>query len=152
MFIVLVLLVQGYIGVKPGWTRVSFPYYMSEEDFEYILSAIEFVAVYGQRFFPLYSFNLRNGSWTMKTQKFETSNKEDNNNIHNKLLETNIEEINTNMDARKEYNDRVKQGVFVKRNQSYFDAAKYIASSLPKFPPQGILQDGMDSNVLYFRV
>ncbi|CAJ2676858.1 unnamed protein product [Trifolium pratense] len=118
---------KGHIGVKPGWTRVSFPYYMSEEDFEYILSAIEFVAVYGQRFFPLYNFNLRNGSWRMKTDKFEALNNEDNCKIPNNLVGRNLEEVN-------------------------IDVAKYIASSLPMFPPEGILQEGMDPKILYFRV
>ncbi|WJX53703.1 hypothetical protein P8452_39670 [Trifolium repens] len=123
---------EGYIGVKPGWTRVSFPYYMNEEDFEYILSAIEFVAIYGQRFFPLYSFNLRNGSWRMKTDKFEALNNEDS----CKILNVGVKQEDVN----------------VKRNQSYFDVANYIASNLPKFPPEGILQEGMDPKILYFRV
>ncbi|KAI3717527.1 hypothetical protein L1987_69205 [Smallanthus sonchifolius] len=43
---------MGYNGAKIGWTRVSFPYYMSDEEYEFILAAIEFVAVYGQRFLP----------------------------------------------------------------------------------------------------
>jgi len=113
---------------------------MSEDDFDYILSAIEFLAVYGQRFFPLYSFNLRNGSWRMKTEKFEALNKEDNCNIPNHLLGKNLEELNTDVD------------VVVRRNQTYLDVAKYIASNLPKFLPQGILQEDMDANILYFRV
>jgi hypothetical protein len=100
---------------------------MSEEDFEYILSAIEFVAIYGQRFFPLYSFNLRNGSWRMKTEKFEALNNEENCKIPNHLVGRNLEEVN-------------------------IDGAKYIASRLPKFPPEGILQEGMDPKILYFRV
>ncbi|GAU42755.1 hypothetical protein TSUD_77920 [Trifolium subterraneum] len=136
---------EGYIGVKPGWTRVSFPYYMSEEDFEYILSAIEFVAVYGQRFFPLYNFNLRNGSWRMKTEKFEALHNEDNCKIPNNLLGKNLEEVNIDVGVKQE-------NVAVRRNQSYFDVAKYIASSLPKFPPEGILQEGVDPKILYFRV
>lgn len=45
--------------MKPGWTRVSFPYYLSEEEFEYIIAALEFVASFGQRFLPLYHFNLK---------------------------------------------------------------------------------------------
>jgi hypothetical protein len=105
---------------------------MNEEDFEYILSAIEFVAIYGQRFFPLYSFNLRNGSWRMKTDKFEALNNEDS----CKILNVGVKQEDVN----------------VKRNQSYFDVAKYIASNLPKFPPEGILQEGMDPKILYFRV
>ncbi|XP_061346802.1 uncharacterized protein LOC133292417 [Gastrolobium bilobum] len=135
---------KGHIGVKPGWTRVSFPYYMSEEDFEYILSAIEFLAVYGQRFFSLYSFNLRNGSWRMKIEKFEALTKEGNCNLPSHLLGKTLEEVNI----------EVKQvGVVrMRRNESYFDAAKCIASSLPKFPSQGILQEDVDPNILSFRV
>ncbi|CAI8619120.1 unnamed protein product [Vicia faba] len=136
---------QGYIGVKPGWTRVSFPYYMSEEDFEYILSAIEFLALYGQRFFPLYTFNLRNGSWRMKIESFEALNKEENCNISNHLLGNKVEKVNTSGGVKQE-------GVVVRRSQSYFDMAKYIANSLPKFPPQGILHEDIDSDTLYFRV
>ncbi|KAK4780426.1 hypothetical protein SAY87_016532 [Trapa incisa] len=41
---------KGYSGMKPGWTRISFPYYMSHEEFEFILAALEFVATYGQRY------------------------------------------------------------------------------------------------------
>ncbi|KAK7358829.1 hypothetical protein VNO77_00769 [Canavalia gladiata] len=120
---------EGYIGVKPGWTRVSFPYYMSEEDFDYILNAIEFVAVYGQRFFPLYNFNLRNGSWRMKTEKFEALTKEGNT-----------------------HDSGVKQVGVMRSNESYFDAAKCIASSLPKFPCEGVLQGEVDPNIFCFRV
>ncbi|KAJ8551567.1 hypothetical protein K7X08_021582 [Anisodus acutangulus] len=37
---------MGYSGVKPGWTRVSFPY-MSKEEFEFIHAALEFISIYG---------------------------------------------------------------------------------------------------------
>ncbi|KAJ8769090.1 hypothetical protein K2173_000865 [Erythroxylum novogranatense] len=57
---------QGYSGVKPGWTRISFPYYMSNEEFEFVLASVEFLATYGQRFLPLYRFNWKSGSWTFK--------------------------------------------------------------------------------------
>ncbi|KAF0888119.1 hypothetical protein E2562_010822 [Oryza meyeriana var. granulata] len=48
---------EGYLGLKPGWTRLSFAYYLSEEEFEFILDAIEFIAAYGHRFLPLYKFD-----------------------------------------------------------------------------------------------
>ncbi|KAB1214395.1 putative cysteine desulfurase [Morella rubra] len=57
---------KGYVGMKPGWTRISFPYYMSEEEFEFILASLEFIAIYGQRFLSLYHFDWRTGSWTFK--------------------------------------------------------------------------------------
>ncbi|KAL2342923.1 hypothetical protein Fmac_004208 [Flemingia macrophylla] len=120
---------EGYIGVKPGWTRVSFPYYMCEEDFEYILKAIELLAVYGQRFFPLYSFNLLNGSWRLKTEKIEALTKERKFNFPS-------------------HNIGVK---VMRRDESYFDAAKCIASSLSKFPSPGLLEGDVDPNIFCFK-
>ncbi|XP_028766085.1 uncharacterized protein LOC114723983 [Neltuma alba] len=122
---------EGYVGVKPGWTRVSFPYYMSEEDFEFIISAMEFIADYGQRFLPLYSFNLRNGSWKLKTEELGKLAKENNCNFCIHLLE--------------------KEGT-ARRNASYFEAAIRMADRLPKFPAQSILPGNIDPSVLHFRV
>ncbi|KAG5029810.1 hypothetical protein JHK87_013324 [Glycine soja] len=139
---------EGYVGVKPGWTRVSFPYYMEEEEFEFILTAIEFAAIYGQRFLPLYSFNLRNGSWRMKTEKLETLIKEKNCNF-----QKTPEETNNDLKALKtgnEYNIGVKQVSMLRK--SYLDIAKYIASLLPKFPSEDILHEDVNPSILYFRV
>ncbi|KAL6999244.1 hypothetical protein U1Q18_000405 [Sarracenia purpurea var. burkii] len=46
--------------------RISFPYYMSKEEFEFILAVVEFTSTYAQRFLPLYHFNWRTGAWTFK--------------------------------------------------------------------------------------
>ncbi|XP_010549204.1 PREDICTED: uncharacterized protein LOC104820460 [Tarenaya hassleriana] len=62
---------KGYSGVKPGWTRVSFPYYMPREEFEFILASMEFVAEYGHRFLPLYHFNFRTGNWKVEAESLE---------------------------------------------------------------------------------
>ncbi|XP_054821083.1 uncharacterized protein LOC129319981 [Prosopis cineraria] len=122
---------EGYVGVKPGWTRVSFPYYMSEEDFEFILRAMEFIADYGQRFLPLYTFNMRNGSWRPKTEELGKLAKQDEGNFCIQFLE--------------------KEGT-TRRNESYLEAAMYMANRLPKFPAQSIVPGNMDPSVLYFRV
>lgn len=53
----------GYEGIKPGWARVSLHYLMSDEDADFLLSAIEFIAEHGQLFLPLYKFCWRGGSW-----------------------------------------------------------------------------------------
>ncbi|CAA6657259.1 unnamed protein product [Spirodela intermedia] len=39
-------------GLKPGFTRVSFAYYTAEEEMEFVVDAVEFVADYGHRFLP----------------------------------------------------------------------------------------------------
>ena len=55
---------RGVEGIKPGWVRVSLPWYASDEDIEFILSAVEFVADHGKDFVPAYhlSWNLVQGS------------------------------------------------------------------------------------------
>lgn len=54
----------GFEGVRPGWSRISFHYAISEETFEFLLDAVEFVAEHGARFVPLYRFDWRSGAWT----------------------------------------------------------------------------------------
>lgn len=53
----------GYEGIKPGWTRINFNYFISEEEFEFLLDAVEFVAEYGDRFLPFYAFDWHSGAW-----------------------------------------------------------------------------------------
>lgn len=56
-------IVRGCEGIKPGWTRVNFNYFMSEEEFDYVLAAIDFVATEGWKFLPLYQFCRDSGQW-----------------------------------------------------------------------------------------
>lgn len=42
--------------IRPGFTRLSLPYFTSDEKIEYILKAIEFVADYGVLFLPYYRY------------------------------------------------------------------------------------------------
>jgi selenocysteine lyase/cysteine desulfurase len=54
---------RGLNALKPGWVRVSLPYYASAEDIEFILSAIEFVADHGQDFLPEFRLGWLDGVW-----------------------------------------------------------------------------------------
>jgi selenocysteine lyase/cysteine desulfurase len=54
---------RGIGGVKPGWVRLSLPYYASEEDIEFMLRAIEFVADHGEAFIPSYELGWLDGVW-----------------------------------------------------------------------------------------
>ncbi len=57
------LVTQGVLGIKPGWVRISLPYYASEEDLEFVLRAVEFVADHGRSFVPIYRLGWRDGVW-----------------------------------------------------------------------------------------
>jgi selenocysteine lyase/cysteine desulfurase len=54
----------GFEGVRPGWSRISFHYAISDETFRFLLDAVTFVAENGERFLPLYRFDWRTGAWT----------------------------------------------------------------------------------------
>jgi selenocysteine lyase/cysteine desulfurase len=54
---------KGYEGIKPGWVRVNFNYFISEEVFNYIVAAVDLIATHGWKFLPLYRFNPRSSMW-----------------------------------------------------------------------------------------
>jgi selenocysteine lyase/cysteine desulfurase len=58
------LIASGIHGMKPGWVRITIPFYASPEDIEFLLRAVEFVAERGQDFVPAYAFDFRNGVWS----------------------------------------------------------------------------------------
>jgi len=57
------LIHKGIGGVKPGWVRVTVPFYATAEDVEFLVSAIEFVADHGRTLVPLYELSWADGVW-----------------------------------------------------------------------------------------
>lgn len=144
---------QGYVGVKPGWTRISFPYYMSNEEFEFILAALEFIATYGQRFLTLYQFDLGTGSWIARKNALLCLIKNINYNVHVLPLTNGITATKVANEQSKECkNAKAKNNDVVTKFDSYLKTATEIAHLLPKFPPQRRLHEELDLNFLSFRV
>ena len=56
-------IVRGCEGIKPGWTRVSFNYFISEDVFGYIVEAVSLTAEHGWKLLPLYRFDPASGLW-----------------------------------------------------------------------------------------
>lgn len=54
---------EGCEGIKPGWTRVSFNYFISETVFRYLVDAVDLVAEHGWKLLPEYRFNAATGVW-----------------------------------------------------------------------------------------
>jgi selenocysteine lyase/cysteine desulfurase len=59
-------IVSGCEGIKPGWVRISFNYFISPAVFEYIVSAVDLVATYGWALLPEYRFDPYTGLWRHK--------------------------------------------------------------------------------------
>ncbi|CAM4805081.1 unnamed protein product [Rotaria magnacalcarata] len=49
--------------MKLGFSRVTLPYFASDEEINYILDAIDFIASDGWRFLPLYTYNQETAAW-----------------------------------------------------------------------------------------
>ncbi len=45
--------------LRPGYTRLSLPYWLSAKEVDYILAAVEFVASSGACFLPQYRYNYK---------------------------------------------------------------------------------------------
>ncbi|KAL0350406.1 UNVERIFIED_CONTAM: hypothetical protein Sradi_4189800 [Sesamum radiatum] len=141
----------GYSGIKPGWTRVSFPYYMSEEEFEFILTAIEFIAIYGQRFLPWYHFSWRKGTWTFK--KATVKDKYYNNTVlRGTTLASMIKELELQECKEDETTMIGMEEELLSKYAKYLETAKRTASLLPKFPPQRRVPEDIDIDLVPFRV
>jgi selenocysteine lyase/cysteine desulfurase len=54
---------RGCEGIKPGWIRVSFNYFISEAVFDYLVEAVRLVARDGWRMLGLYRFDATRGLW-----------------------------------------------------------------------------------------
>jgi len=54
---------RGAMVLRPGWVRLNFNYFIDEQEFEYLLRAIELVAEHGWRMLPFYQFDGVTGVW-----------------------------------------------------------------------------------------
>jgi selenocysteine lyase/cysteine desulfurase len=57
------VIARGCEGIKPGWVRVNFNYFISEAVFAFILEAVDLVARDGWRLLPQYRFDAATGLW-----------------------------------------------------------------------------------------
>ena len=56
-------LTDGWEGIKPGWTRVDFNYFISDRVCDYIIDAVDLIASYGHQLLADYHFNPGTGRW-----------------------------------------------------------------------------------------
>ncbi|MFI5896283.1 aminotransferase class V-fold PLP-dependent enzyme [Actinoplanes sp. NPDC051513] len=56
-------IIDGWEGIKPGWSRLNFNYFISDTVADYVMSAVSLIARHGARLVPEYRFNPRTGIW-----------------------------------------------------------------------------------------
>jgi len=52
--------------LRPGWVRLNFNYFIDDEEFEYLLRALELVAEHGWRLLSLYQVDPAHGVWRVQ--------------------------------------------------------------------------------------
>jgi selenocysteine lyase/cysteine desulfurase len=59
----------GLHGIKPGWFRVNFNYFISDTVFDYIVDAVHFAADEGWKLLPYYRFDPRTTIWHHRDER-----------------------------------------------------------------------------------
>ena len=54
---------RGFMGIKLGFVRLSFGYYITETVFEYLVDVVEFLAEHAWKLLPFYRFDPASGLW-----------------------------------------------------------------------------------------
>ena len=62
---------RGCEGIKPGWVRINFNYFINEVNFEYVLRAVSLIADHGWKLLPSYMFDPLTGRWRHKAGAVE---------------------------------------------------------------------------------
>jgi selenocysteine lyase/cysteine desulfurase len=62
------VIAQGWDGIKPGWVRINFNYFVTESVRDYIIAAVKFVAKNGPKFLADYYFDPVVGLWWNRTR------------------------------------------------------------------------------------
>jgi len=54
---------HGCEGIKPGWTRINFNYFISDRVADYLIDAVDLTATHGHRLLTDYRFDPQTGQW-----------------------------------------------------------------------------------------
>jgi selenocysteine lyase/cysteine desulfurase len=123
-------IVHGCEGIKPGWVRVNIHYTLSQQDVDYIIQAIEFIARAGYLFLQKYVFNMKTAEWTYIGFRQQTPDFS---------LDSTFEQKTIDYDKIQDL------------RASYFTDAERIAKNLKKLtPPPYIKDEGTIEELKYF--
>ncbi len=70
----MVELSTGNVGIKPGWVRLNFNYFIPKEEFDFIVQSLIWISENGWKLLNLYHFDDHEGLWTCKNEKKITIN------------------------------------------------------------------------------
>jgi selenocysteine lyase/cysteine desulfurase len=122
----------GCEGIKPGWVRVSFNYFISDEVFQYIVDAVSLIADHGHKLLPHYRFSPDTGLWVHERGLVEPPLR--------------LEQLSYGADGRLTYPrraDRAPESALA----GYLDEARALFASLPDPAVDGAIPHLADSRL-----
>ncbi|HSG84858.1 MAG TPA: aminotransferase class V-fold PLP-dependent enzyme [Candidatus Limnocylindrales bacterium] len=123
---------RGCEGIKPGWVRVNFNYFISEAVFEFILDAVDLVASDGWRLLPQYRFDPATALWRHRDGLVEPPLS---------LADISYERGRMGYTAHRHREPE-------SRLTGYLDEARALLSALPPMPPGEPLEVSPDFETL----
>ncbi len=63
----------GFGALRPGWVRLNFNWFISDEEFEFLLSALQLVARFGAHLLSQYEVDPGSGVWRHRNYDVETT-------------------------------------------------------------------------------
>jgi len=108
---------------KPGWVRFNLNYFIAEEEAEFILKAIEFVAEHGLRLMSLYEYDQSTDLWLYAGKKAEVMSL-------SLGLDSLMQATNSNPDQVELLSIQAKDDLW----QAYLNQAESLVKSAPLVP------------------
>lgn len=128
---------------------MSFAYYLSKEEFKFILDAIEFIAEYGHRFLPLYKFNWITGDWTFRKLDIKYRTMKQQMAVAANVFHLDEMSLSKVVAVKPKWNLENHHTRF----ERYLESAKIVALSLPSISQQVVcLPKGIDTDMILFHV
>lgn len=115
--------------LRPGFSRMSFPYFMGERELEYILEAVHFVADEGWKFLPQYKFNHKSGAWTHTTRFTKFPNRKWLSHFATGLVSSNINASIEASELSQHYQDNLEHARRLATDTSSLQSSANVAAS-----------------------
>ncbi|CAF2661286.1 unnamed protein product [Rotaria sp. Silwood2] len=123
--------------MKPGFTRLNLSYFASDEEVDYILNAIEFIANNGWKFLPLYTYDPETAVWRPRTMPSENYFSQ----FHSLQMityENGTMEANFRQKQIKLYNSNAPHLIKNSSSDDPIEEAKSMVNNIPKYVYENI--------------
>ncbi|CAF4346976.1 unnamed protein product [Rotaria sp. Silwood2] len=118
--------------MRPGFTRFNLSYFANDDEIDYILNAIDFIANYGWMFLSLYTYNPDTSIWSLR----DISSKNYLSQLHSLrtiTYEDGTMQENTQKSEKKTFDSNISQSLITTNSNDPIEQAKSIVENIPEY-------------------